>query len=130
MIKHLKKQLKKGVYVYISLFVLSIISCNQVKKDKTELALNYGQEIQKNYSNKLIACQTHVDSLSKSKLKKDFEKHYLNARKSFKQMEPMLAFLEAENYKFLNAPNILKVEEEDATNIKIMKPNNLPIWYC
>ena len=127
MIWFLIKQIKKGVYVYISLFVLSIISCNRVNKDKTELTLNYGLEIQKNYTNKLIECQAHVDSLSKSKLKKDFEKHYLNARKSFKQMEPMLAFLEAENYKFLNAPNILKVEEEDATNIKIMKPKSFQV---
>ena len=127
MIKHLKKQLKKGVYVYISLFALSIISCNQIKKDTKEVHLNIGQKLQKNYTAKLITCQSHLDSLSKSNSKKDFEKYYLNARKVFKQVEPMMAFVDAENYKFLNAPNILKVEEEDATNIKVMSPKSFQV---
>ncbi|WP_338769215.1 cytochrome c peroxidase [Bernardetia sp. ABR2-2B] len=50
------------------------------------------------------------------------QKHYREARNSFKKIEPILAFVDADNYKTLNAPNILKVEEEDATNIKIIEP--------
>ncbi len=127
MIKHLKKQIKKGVYVYISLFVLSIMSCNQIKKDVEIEQQNIGQLIQENFKVKLSHCQTSLDKLLKSNTKEDLQKNYLEARKIFKQMEPVMAFVHAENYKFLNAPNILKVEEEDATNIKIMEPKSFQV---
>ncbi len=127
MIKRLKKQIEKGGYVYISLFILSITSCNQIKKETKEAPLNLGKKLQENYIAKIITCQIYLDSLSKSNSKQDLKKHYLSARRIFKQAEPMMAFIDAENYKFLNAPNILKIEEEDATNIKIMSPKSFQV---
>jgi cytochrome c peroxidase len=52
---------------------------------------------------------------------------FLSAKGRFKSAEPVLAYAEKENYKTLNAPNILKVVEEDATNIKVMKPTGFQV---
>ena len=47
---------------------------------------------------------------------------YKKARKHFKTIEPILAAIDKNNYKSLNAPNILQVQEEDLTDIKIRNP--------
>jgi cytochrome c peroxidase len=52
---------------------------------------------------------------------------YLAAKGSFKSAEPVLAYAEKENYKTLNAPNILKVVEEDETSIKELKPTGFQV---
>ncbi len=62
-----------------------------------------------------------LDSLMAGK-QEDRIKYYKLARARFKKMEPVFAFVDGENYKFLNQPNILKVEEEDATDIKVKSP--------
>ncbi len=127
MAKYYTNTIKKGVYASISLFALSIISCNEVKKEDQKITDTLGQKIEKKYIQELIECQAYVDSLSKSTTKAALEKYYLKSRAIFKQMEPIMAFHHAENYKFLNAPNILKVEEEDLTNIKIMNPKSFQV---
>lgn len=48
-------------------------------------------------------------------------------RKHFKQAEMLLAYLDVENYKYLNQPNLLKVHEEDLTDIKVMQPSGLQV---
>ncbi|MFC5045844.1 cytochrome-c peroxidase [Aquimarina hainanensis] len=55
------------------------------------------------------------------------KKHFLTSRKYFKYMEPLLASLDEENYNFLNQPNILKIEEEDYTDIKIKSPGGYQV---
>ena len=47
---------------------------------------------------------------------------YEKSRARFKLVEPILSFLDKDNYLSLNQPNILKVMEEDATDIKIVQP--------
>ncbi|WP_241748739.1 cytochrome-c peroxidase [Aestuariibaculum suncheonense] len=83
--------------------------------------------LQKTFSNELLLTINYLDSLSKSENAKDLEKHYLQARLHFKKAEPVLAFVDSENYKFLNQPNILKIEEEDATDIKINNPTGFQV---
>ena len=75
-------------------------------------------EVESHYKRVLEHCIKALDSLDK----KLDEASYLQARDAFKQAEPILSFVDKENYKALNAPNILKVEEEDATDIKIVNP--------
>ncbi len=52
------------------------------------------------------------------------EQAFQKARQDFKSIEPILSFQDVNNYNTLNAPNILKVEEEDATDIKIKEPKS------
>ena len=63
-----------------------------------------------------------LDSLETTISKNEKIEYYKQARAHFKTLEPLLAFVDSENYKFLNQPNILKVEEEDATDIKVKLP--------
>ncbi|MEW7278086.1 cytochrome c peroxidase [Aquimarina sp. 2201CG1-2-11] len=55
------------------------------------------------------------------------KKYFLKSRTYFKKMEPILASLDIENYGFLNQPNILKIEEEDYTDIKIKDPSGYQV---
>ena len=55
------------------------------------------------------------------------EAQFREVRKHFKQAEMLLAYLDVENYKYLNQPNLLKVHEEDLTDIKVMQPSGLQV---
>ncbi len=120
--KHLLKFIKAH-HVLMCLLLVIGTSCNKspkvstiVSEDNSLDGLNsaYSQEIEKS----ILA----LDSLLLANDFNDKKAFYLKARKSFKTVEPILAFVDKENYKSLNAPNILKVEEEDATDIKIREP--------
>ncbi len=127
MISYNQNSTSKGVYVILGLFVL-FLSCRQA--DKELVAYNksaLGNQIAEKYRSELRECKLYMDSLILSKNRDDIERHYLISRSYFKRLEPVMAFYNAENYKFLNAPNILKVEEEDATNIKIAEPKSFQV---
>ncbi|NJM79039.1 MAG: hypothetical protein HC854_04265 [Flavobacterium sp.] len=51
----------------------------------------------------------------------------MKARMLFKSCEAILSFVDADNYAFLNQPNLLKVGEEDFTDIKIREPNGFQV---
>jgi cytochrome c peroxidase len=118
--------IKKGAYVFISLLSLLVWCCNSEPK-KTKPVENEFELLEKKYLNILDSIKVTLDSITLSNNKKDIEILYLKARKQFKQAEPILAFVDSENYKFLNQPNILKVEEEDLTDIKILEPSGFQV---
>ncbi|MBP0904591.1 cytochrome-c peroxidase [Mariniflexile gromovii] len=118
---------EKGAYVFISLFLsLLVCGCNSESK-KTQPIENEFQILEKNYLNSLNTIKTQLDSMAMSSNKNDIESLYLKARKEFKWIEPILAFVDSENYKFLNQPNILKIEEEDLTDVKILDPTGFQV---
>ena len=74
------------------------------------------------YVSKLDSASSDLYKLRNTENLADKKDYFLNARRNFKNVEVILAYQDASNYKSLNGPNILKVDEEDATNIKIMEP--------
>ncbi|XCF07713.1 cytochrome c peroxidase [Tamlana crocina] len=117
---------KKGAYVFIGLFSILLNAClNQQQDHQTKN--NPTRVLENTFSNTLSAAITALDSIKTAKEAVSLEKHYLNARHHFKMAEPVLAFVDSENYKFLNQPNILKIEEEDATDIKIKQPTGFQV---
>lgn len=98
------------------LFIFLFFSCKQKKQTTTvnKVTQLYQQNI-KNAIASLKQIQQEQKVFKQINL-------YKEARKAFKKAEPILAFTDKNNYKALNAPNILVVEEEDATNIKINSP--------
>lgn len=111
----------------MGLFVL-YTSCKP--SDGEMVALNstpLGQRISDKYLADLHECKLYMDSLLVAQDRDDLERYYHLSRSYFKRLEPIMAFYDAENYKFLNAPNILKVEEEDATSIKIASPKSFQV---
>ncbi len=117
----------KEVYVFISLFALLTGCRHTTSTVAVEKETSLGDQVLKKYHTELIHCIAQVDSLSKSTSRKNLEHHYRIARTLFKKVEPVMAFHDAQNYKYLNAPNIPKIEEEDATNIKIMEPKSFQV---
>ncbi len=118
----------KGAYFIISLFgVLSISSCSRNKGEKAVVnaELPYTVQMKEQFNTDILLAINYLDSISKNTERaKDF---YLQSRKYFKKIEPVLSSIDVENYGFLNQPNILKIEEEDFTDIKIKNPSGYQV---
>ena len=114
----------KKTHVIMCLFLMFIVSCKQEKTAKYAKVDNQALvvKIQEYYTQHLNSCIVLLEELNTTQVVSEKLKKYKSARKEFKLIEPILAFADKENYKSLNAPNILKVEEEDATDIKIRNP--------
>jgi cytochrome c peroxidase len=102
------------------LLLLSTLGCKKEEKITTISSTN--KKIKTFYTSELNSCITLLDSISILKKIEDNISLYIKARKHFKKIEPILASIDKNNYKSLNAPNILQVQEEDLTDIKIRNP--------
>ncbi len=114
----------KKAHVIMCLFLVSIIGCKQEKTTSYSKLDNQALEakVQEYYSKRLDDCISSLEEINVVEEVSEKLNKYKLARREFKLIEPILAFADKENYKSLNAPNILKVEEEDATDIKIRAP--------
>lgn len=115
-------KIQKKAHFLVCLFIILLIGCKESKKKEEYTFLTATTELQNNYNKRLgetilllNAIETTIDVAKQREL-------YKKARVIFKSAEPYLAFSDLNNYKSLNAPNILKVEEEDITNVKKIKP--------
>ncbi|NJB83354.1 cytochrome-c peroxidase [Wenyingzhuangia aestuarii] len=99
--------------------MLLSVSCQQ-KPETTKLpAIN---RLEKLYSNHLELAYQYLDSIDLAAENINNKKYYIQSRAHFKKSEPILSYTEKENFKSLNAPNLLKIQEEDPTDIKIHQP--------
>ncbi|OIQ22330.1 cytochrome c peroxidase [Lacinutrix sp. MedPE-SW] len=106
------------------LFLVLLLGCKQKQETYESDPVLI---LQSNYKSGLQTCIKHLEALEVAKNKTQGIKAYKLARSAFKSLEPILAFVDKANYKFLNAPNILKIEEEDATDIKINNPKGFQV---
>ncbi|MVO10293.1 methylamine utilization protein [Flavobacterium sp. TP390] len=123
MIKTLKKNTLKAIFLY-SLLVFMSLSCKEKEVYETIAPL---QQLEIQFKNDLWNAALALDSLNASENINDKHSFYLKARMFFKKSEPVLAYIDADNYTFLNQPNLLKVEEEDFTDIKIKESNGFQV---
>lgn len=107
---------KKAHYILVCLFFVFMTACDSKSHSRVKTVPLL--EVETHYKRVLENCIQALDSLDNNL----DQVSYIKARDAFKQAEPILSFVDKENYKALNAPNILKVEEEDATDIKITTP--------
>jgi cytochrome c peroxidase len=113
--------MKAKAYTFcMCLLLLSTLGCEKEEKITTISSTN--KKIKTFYTSELNSCITLLDSISILKKIEDNILLYIKARKHFKKIEPILASIDKNNYKSLNAPNILQVQEEDLTDIKIRNP--------
>ncbi|WP_075591042.1 cytochrome-c peroxidase [Labilibacter marinus] len=107
---------------YLILALLFLISCKTPTTQKSGF-----KKLQNLYAANLQASISYLDSV---KTEIDLHKqqaHYLNARYAFKKTEPILSFVDKENYSFLNQSPFIKVYDEDATDIKVMKASGFQV---
>lgn len=103
---------KREAYQWIGLLVF-MIGCTP---DKTHDVGRF-DKIRDRYQLNLQLCIQSLENLQSDDTSR-WKSDYLKARDAFKRIEPLLSFVDKENYTTLNAPNILKVEEESGTDIK------------
>ncbi|UZO79680.1 methylamine utilization protein [Aquimarina sp. ERC-38] len=120
--KNHKGLIKEGS-IYIALFLLLCqIGCK--KQEKLEEV-----PVTTLLQNQLVAdlgtAEDYLDSISL--YPENAKDYYYQSRMLFKKTEPLLSFLDIDNYTFLNQPNILKIEEEDKTDIKMINPSGYQV---
>ncbi|PRP65938.1 cytochrome-c peroxidase [Nonlabens agnitus] len=115
------QNIKKACFIASLLFLISSCKEEQSYKKQQRSPLEQLQELylsdldQAIHSLSVMESMTDTDSMQRA---------FKTARENFKSVEPILSFQDLNNYTTLNAPNILKVEEEDATDIKIKKASS------
>ncbi|ADV50738.1 Cytochrome-c peroxidase [Cellulophaga algicola DSM 14237] len=104
----------------ICLLLLLTTAC---KNDKKPLVLvTTDDEITKFYTSHLNNCIQYLEAMKGANQAEYNIDLYKKARFKFKAIEPILSAIDKNNYKSLNAPNILQVQEEDLTDVKIRNP--------
>lgn len=101
---------------------LLLISCIACKKEEQYHTFDPTVLIHESYLATLDSTITSLENMLKSKSYDTILLNYKQARNYFKKAEPILSFSNKHNYLAINQPNILKVEEEDATDIKVKQP--------
>lgn len=110
---------------FLTGLLLILISCKPTTTEYVEkINLEPSIDLQKVYVNDLQKCADYMEHISNTSNTDSLEFYFKKARTEFKKIEPILSFHDLNNYNFLNAPNILKVEEEDLTDIKINKASS------
>jgi len=122
MIKTFNTNNLKAIVMYSLLAFL--ISCN--KKDKYDPISSFDQ-LEKYFKTTLEQTSKALDEINNATTIEEKKEKYLEARTYFKSCEPLLAFIDSESYTYLNQPNLLKVEEEDFTDIKIKEPTGFQV---
>lgn len=119
----LNLKFKAKAYTYGVCLLLLSFSCIQ-KEDKkvVDEGVRQKDQLEKLYRKHLQKAYQYLDSIHINNSKEDNINYYLSSRRSFKKCEPVLSYFEKENYKSLNSPNLLRVHEEDPTDIKINNP--------
>lgn len=118
----LKINVVKAIFFY-SLF-LFLIGCQKETKYEER---NVFQNLETFYLESLNQMIIGLEKIEKSDFNEEKRKAFIYARNGFKKCEPLLAFIDSENYFYLNQPAIVKVEEEDFTDIKIKEPTGFQV---
>ncbi|TYC18076.1 methylamine utilization protein [Bizionia gelidisalsuginis] len=113
-------KLKKTHTLGMCLLLIILSSCKQT-------STTYEQQdplvqLETQYKSNLNTCYLYLDSVNIATTKVGKLAYFIQSRNYFKRVEPILSFIDKNNYKSLNQPNILRVQEEDATDIKENAP--------
>ncbi len=109
-------------YLCVCLLLL-MIGCVK-KNDKYQSINTVSNQIKALYSGYLNNAVNHLNKvqLDGTRTINEQRENYVLARKNFKLLEPILAFSDKNNYKSLNAPNIIVVKGEESNDTKVSNP--------
>ncbi|WBX72163.1 cytochrome-c peroxidase [Tenacibaculum retecalamus] len=93
----------------------------QSKKEKYQSITAFSEAVKQLYVEQLSMAIENLDAMEGKPIKEQRNK-YIAARKNFKLLEPILAFSDKDNYKSLNAPNIIGVKGEESNDTRVIKP--------
>lgn len=117
-----KNMRQAKTYLCVCLLLL-MIGCG--KKNNQYQSINtVSNQIKTLYSEYLNNAVNHLNKvqLDGTRTINEQRENYVLARKNFKLLEPILAFSDKNNYKSLNAPNIIVVKGEESNDTKVNNP--------
>lgn len=115
-----------GLAIVFSLFILGCSEPNREKEADKEVSSNI-ESVKEIYLNKIDSIHFYLEKMDSSKSIGENRELFLEVRKWYKRAEPLIIAFDYENYKTINGPNLLKVDAEDATNIKKIKPRSFQV---
>jgi len=113
---------KAKTYTRAVCLLLFIMSCQSKTYKTVDIGPSEKDELETLYKHNLNLAYTYLDSINLNNSIKNNRNLYIKSRYYFKKNEPILSYIEKDNYKSLNSPNLLRIQEEDATDIKINQP--------
>lgn len=121
----IKLLLPKGLFSLIAL-----VSCQEeteriVLTEKEPSSFN--EVIRQEYFKTLDSASYFIQQMDISKALKTNQELFLKSRKWYKRAEPLIMAYDYENYLSMNAPNLLKVEIDDYTDVKLRKPKSYQV---
>ncbi|WP_339836492.1 cytochrome c peroxidase [uncultured Flavobacterium sp.] len=122
MIKVIPNNILKAIVTY-SLLAF----CIGCQKKETYEDVSAFVKVETYFKNELAKSSALLDSLNYLPSIEEKKKLYVDARMHFKRSESILAYIDSDSYAYLNQPNLLKVEEEDFTDIKIKEPTGFQV---
>jgi len=114
------------------LFVLMVfVSCKNTDGPK-KMALAgdtsmFNEDIRSYYFQTLDSAGYYMAKMDTALSLNANKAHFLQSRKWYKRVEPLLIAYDHENYLSMNAPNLLKVEIDDYTDIKKLAPKSYQV---
>ncbi len=102
--------------------LLLILSCQKQTPQYAALPDTFNKDVQHLFSQQLDSCILHLDHILAFQSVAKQQTAYAASRKHFKHLEPLLAYSDKNNFKTLNAPNILSVKGEEGFDTRIVKP--------
>ncbi len=120
--------------ISISIFLLLfIVSCKKKEEylvsktisGKTESMFN--EDIRAYYFQTLDSAAHYIQKIDTSQTLEKNRINFIESRKWYKKVEPLLIAYDYENYLSMNSPNLLKVEIDDYTDIKKIKPKSYQV---
>lgn len=120
----------KSIYCLLLISIL-FFSCKKEEKIKRETSMDkeslFNEDIRNHYFQTLDSASFYIQKLDTSKTIEENRVNFLKSREWYKRAEPMLIAYDNQNYLSMNAPNLLKVEIDDYTDIKRLKPKSYQV---
>ena len=119
--------------LFFFLFITLLISSCKKKETYTKALTSsknasvFNEDIRNYYFKTLDSASYYIQKIDTLHSVEENRINYLKSRKWYKKLEPLLIAYDYENYLSMNAPNLLKVEMEDYTEIKKIKPKSYQV---
>lgn len=123
---------KTILYIKVAFLLGSLFfSCTDAKRKSIALSDTeksiFIDDLKQVYFTALDSCVYHLSKIDTTKTLETNKTAFLKSRKWYKKAEPFIIAFDYENYKTLNGPNLLKVEEEAPNDIKKLKPRSFQV---
>lgn len=119
------------LFLVFNLFIL-VISCVKeerklAKKTSSTNESMFNEDIRQYYFKTLDSAAYYIKKIDTLNTIDANKNYFLESRKWYKRAEPLLIAYDYENYGSINAPNLLKIELDDYTEIKKLQPKSYQV---